>query len=331
MIRIAVDAMGGDYAPDAVVNGAITVAKANANVEIILVGQLDKLPKAEDLPKNIVLEEAKTVMAMDESVENLRKKRDSSIWVATKMVKDGKADAIVSAGSTGAQMASSLLLLGRVKGITRPAIGCILPNGKGGVMLLDTGANVEISAEQYLQFAYMGVVAGEYILKKPNPRIALLSNGTEEHKGTDAVVEAHQLLKNADINFVGNIEARSVITDEMDVIVTDGFTGNVLLKSCEGVAKSIMDLMKIEFKSSFRSTLGALLVKPALMRLKKMMDYKEVGGSPLLGVNGVSVVCHGSSDARAIEQAIKVAIRLHEEKFIDALKAKTATLVKEEA
>ena len=184
-VRIAIDAMGGDLAPKALVDGAVKAATVNPDVQIILVGQPDKLPQEGSLPNNVTIEEAASVMAMDESVENLRKKRDSSIWVATKMVKEGRADAIISAGSTGAQMASALLLLGRIPGITRPGICTVFPTITGGSILLDIGANLEIDVEQYLQFAVLGKVAAQALLKVENPTIGLLNNGTEEHMGPD--------------------------------------------------------------------------------------------------------------------------------------------------
>ncbi len=242
-VRIAIDAMGGDLAPKALVDGAVKAATVNPDVQIILVGQPDKLPQEGSLPNNVTIEEAASVMAMDESVENLRKKRDSSIWVATKMVKEGRADAIISAGSTGAQMASALLLLGRIPGITRPGICTVFPTITGGSILLDIGANLEIDVEQYLQFAVLGKVAAQALLKVENPTIGLLNNGTEEHKGTDKLVEAHHLLKQSGLNFIGNYEARDLMSGNVNVIVTDGFTGNAVLKTSEGLAKTFMGLL----------------------------------------------------------------------------------------
>lgn len=319
-VRIAVDAMGGDLAPQALVDGALQAAARYKDVQVILVGQPERLPDAADLPENVVIEPAATVMAMDESVENLRKKRDSSIWVATKMVKEGRADAVISAGSTGAQMAAALLLLGRIPGITRPAICTVFPTVNGGSVLLDIGANLELEAEQYVQFALLGSLAAQTMLKRENPTVGLLNNGTEEHKGTDKLIEVHQLLKKAPLNFVGNYEARELMSGNVDVIVTDGFTGNAILKTAEGIGKTMMAMLKEQLSASFSRKMGALLVKPGLDHIKGILDYKKYGGAPLLGVNGISVVCHGSSDAETIECAVGQARELHNSGFIGSIR-----------
>jgi len=316
--------MGGDLAPKALVDGAVKAA-ADPDVQIILVGQPDKLPQEQSLPNNVTIEEAATVMAMDESVENLRKKRDSSIWVATKMVKEGRADAVISAGSTGAQMASALLLLGRIPGITRPGICTVFPTLTGGSVLLDIGANLELEVEQYLQFAVLGKVAAQALLNVEDPAIGLLNNGTEEHKGTDKLVEAYQLLKNSGLNFAGNYEARDLMSGKVDVIVTDGFTGNAVLKTSEGLAKTFMNLLKQELTANMRSRMGAALVMPGLKKMKQLLDYKKVGGAPLLGVGGLSLVCHGSSDAEMIASAVKQTMNLHQTGFITAMREQAAS------
>lgn len=323
-IRIAVDAMGGDLAPDALVQGAIKAATESADVQLILVGQPDKLPAEDKLPPNVTVEEAATVMAMDESVENLRKKRDSSIWVATKLVKEGRADAVISAGSTGAQMAAALLLLGRIPGITRPAICTVFPTMQDGAVLLDIGANLELEPEQYVQFALLGKLAAEALLERENPKIGLLNNGTEAHKGTDKLQVAHKLLQQSGLNFIGNYEARELMSGNADVIVTDGFTGNAVLKTSEGLAKTLMGLLKQELTANLGRKIGASLVMPGLKSLKDMMDYKQYGGAPLLGVNGLSLVCHGSSDTDTIFNAIKKTADLCERGFVDKLKVQAA-------
>lgn len=327
-IRIAVDAMGGDLAPDALVQGAIRAAGEIDNVQLILVGQPDKLPAEDKLPANVTVEAAATVMAMDESVENLRKKRDSSIWVATKMVKEGRADAVISAGSTGAQMAAALLLLGRIPGITRPAICTVFPTMKNGSVLLDIGANLELEPQQYVQFAVLGKVAAETLLDRENPTIGLLNNGTEENKGPDKLVEAHKLLKDSGLNFMGNFEARGLMSGDADVIVTDGFTGNAVLKTAEGLAKTLMGMLKDELTANAGRKLGAALVMPGLKRLKETMDYKQYGGAPLLGVNGLSLVCHGSSDADTIFNAVKKTVDLCERGFVEQLQEQAAAFFK---
>lgn len=323
-VRIAVDAMGGDLAPQALVDGALNAAAQYKDVQIILVGQPERLPDAAALPANVVIEPAATVMAMDESVENLRKKRDSSIWIATKMVKEGRADAVISAGSTGAQMAAALLLLGRIPGITRPAICTVFPTVNGGSVLLDIGANLELEVEQYVQFAMLGSLAAQMLLKRDNPTVGLLNNGTEEHKGTDKLIEVHRRLKESPLNFIGNYEARELMSGNVDVIVTDGFTGNAILKTSEGIGKTIMAMLKEELTASLGRKVGGMLVKPGLDHIKSILDYKKYGGAPLLGVGGISVVCHGSSDAVSIECAIKQVRELHNSSFIENIKEQAA-------
>ncbi|MGI6678486.1 MAG: phosphate acyltransferase PlsX [Dehalobacterium sp.] len=319
-MRIALDVMGGDYAPGEIIAGAIQAGKRFPDTEIILVGREDLIQKnGAELPANIRIHHASEVMGMDESVESLRKKRDSSIWVATKLVKDKEAEAVVSAGSTAAQMASALLLLKRIEGIDRPAISTIYPTLQGGKVVLDIGANSNAEAKQLVQFAIMGKTYAEVILKIKNPRVALLSNGAEESKGNDTVVSAHQLLKNTQLNFIGNIEGRDIPAGTYDVAVCDGFTGNVLLKVSEGLGNTLFTLMKREFERDLRVKIGAALLLPALKNIKKMMDYAEVGGAPLLGVKGVSIICHGSSKARAIENAIRVARECVEGRFVEQM------------
>lgn len=318
-IRIAIDAMGGDNAPQAVVDGAVKAAEANKDLELILVGLPGELPNAEQLPKNVFVMECGSVMAMDEPVTNLRQKRDSSIWIATKLVKDGEADAVISCGSTGAQMSAALLLLKRIAGISRPAISLTFPNKRGGSILLDVGANIEVTPEQYQQFGIMGSVAAEILLKRQNPMVALLANGTEPHKGTDSLRKAYELLEDTDVNFKGFMEARTIMSGEVDVIVTDGFTGNVVIKEAEGISKTLMSILKEELMSSAKSKIGALLAKDAFVKVKSILDYKRVGGAPLLGVRGISFVCHGSSDARAVENAVLSAKNCVESKFLEIL------------
>lgn len=306
-MRIAVDAMGGDYAPGEIVSGALQAAEMFPDLELILVGQETVLQKDfPRLPRNVRIHHAAEVMEMDESVEALRKKKDSSIWVATRLVKENEADAVVSAGSTAAQMASALLLLKRIEGIDRPAISTVYPTLRGGKVILDVGANTNVEAKQLVQFALMGKTYAEVILKIPHPRVALISNGSEEGKGNDLVVEAHQLLKNTNLNFIGNIEGRDIPAGEYDVAVCDGFVGNVLLKISEGLGSALFTLLKREFEKDIRGKLGAALLMPGLKNIKKMMDYAEVGGAPLLGVKGVSIICHGSSKARAIQNAVRI-------------------------
>lgn len=305
MVKIAIDIMGGDHAPNEILEGAMLAIAENQDLELILVGSEEAMPSV--LPERVTTHFSQSVMAMDESVENLRGKRDSSIWQATALVKNGEADAIVSAGSTGAQMASALMQLKRITGIDRPAVAVLFPTKAGHKVLMDTGANTSVTARNLKEFAEMGKVYASCVLGIKNPRIALLSNGTEEHKGTELVKEANALLKTTDLNFIGNLEGRDVPYGNYDVMVTDGFSGNITIKVAEGVSAMLMDVIKENFMSNLRSKIGAMLVKPAMKDVKSMLDYRETGGAPLLGVNGVSIVCHGGSDRIAVKNAIKVA------------------------
>ena len=309
-MRIAVDAMGGDHAPEEIIKGVLIAAEKNPEVQLILVGQKERiLPFLTGVkPKNISLYEATEVIAMDEHPANaVRKKKDSSIVVATRLVKLGEADAVVSAGSTGAQMASALLGLGRIKGIERPAIATILPTPEGGKLILDVGANMDATPEQLSQYALMGSIYAEKILKIPKPRVGLLNVGSEEGKGNDLTQKAYGLLKGAQLNFIGNVEGRDVPYGRADVVVCEGFVGNILLKTAEGLAGVLFQQIKEKITSTTVRKLGALAVKPGLKEIAQMMDYAEYGGAPLLGVNGISIICHGSSNAKAILNAIRVA------------------------
>lgn len=308
-MRIALDAMGGDYAPGEIIKGAVKAAQAYPRMEIILVGQSARInPLLANILKNISVLEASEVIGMDEHpAQAVRKKKDSSIVVATRLVKEKKADAVVSAGSTGAQMASALLGLGRVKGVERPGIATVLPTLAGGKLVLDVGANPDAKPEHLLQYAQMGSIYAHHIMGIENPRIALLNIGTEESKGNALTQHAYPLLQASSLNFSGNIEGRDVPYGRADVVVCDGFVGNVVLKTAEGLAGALFELIKDKITSTPVRKLGALAVKPGLKEIARMMDYAEYGGSPLLGVNGISIVCHGSSKEKAIFNAIRVA------------------------
>lgn len=324
-MRIAVDAMGGDFAPQEIIKGALDFLQLRPETELIFVGQEAEIRKhlADGLnSKQFSIVHCREVITMDDHpAAAYRKKKDASITVATRLVRDGKADAIVSAGSTGAQMVAALFGLGRIKGVDRPGIGTVLPTLKGPKLLLDAGANTDCKPENLLQFAQMGRVYAEQILGLKNPKVGLLSNGTEPSKGNDLVIKSHELLKNTagGLNFIGNIEGRDVLSGTCDVLVCDGFTGNIVLKVLEGTAGAIFSLLKEEINESTRSKLGALLMKPALKKMKGRMDYAEYGGAPLLGVQGVSIICHGSSKAPAIKNAIRVALECVENDFVGAL------------
>ena len=318
-MKIAIDAMGGDRAPEIVVEGAILAAR-EYEVTIIFVGQPEAIEQElkkygsrkvygnlSDLKYDIV--PASQVIKMDEHpVEALRKKRDSSISVATRLIKSGEAEAVVSAGSTGAAMAAAKIILGPLKGIKRPAIATILPNHNENLtVVIDAGANVDCDPINLVEFAIMGQIYAEDILGNKSARVGLLSIGEEQTKGNKIIFETHDLLSQAPINFIGNVEGRDVFNGTVDVVVCDGFVGNILLKVTEGVANMIMSAMRTEFNRNVMTQFGAMFVKPALRRFKKRFDDSEYGGAPLLGVKGTFIIAHGGSSANAIKNAVRVA------------------------
>ena len=316
-MKIVVDAMGGDHAPEAVVEGAV-MAASEYNTEIILAGLsetvqtiLDRLDPVHKLPVQVV--HADEVVEMhDLPGKVLRSKRKSSMKIGLGLLKEGKASAFVSAGNTGAVLAYSTVILRPLKGVDRPAIAIQLPTLKGNAILLDAGANVDCKTSQLFQFGIMGHVFAEYILGKENPRVGLLSIGEEDGKGNEIVKEVFQMLKASHINFIGNIEGKEVYRGNADVIVCDGFTGNVALKISESLAEMIGTNFKRMFQNNWASKLGYLLLKPQLDQFKKKVDYSETGGAPLLGVNGVVIIAHGSSSPKAIKNAIHRACELSE-------------------
>jgi glycerol-3-phosphate acyltransferase PlsX len=314
-MKIAVDAMGGDNAPHAVVAGAVHAAR-EFGAGIILVGieqmvqaELKKHPFAKSLP--IEIRNATQVVDMHDSPATVfRRKKDSSIRVANDLVKSGEAVAVISAGHTGAAMATSLFVLGPIEGVERPAIGVFMPTVKGRCIVLDMGANVDCKPNHLLQFAIMGEVFAKHLLKNPNPRVGLLSIGEEETKGNELTKEAFKLITETSLNFIGNVEGRDVMMGKVDVIVCDGFIGNVVLKLSEAVAEAIGVILKENIGDNLIRKLGYFMMKPAFRALKRKMDYAEYGGAPLLGVNGVSIISHGRSSDRAIKNAIRVAMEL---------------------
>lgn len=322
-MRIIVDAMGGDNAPEEIVKGAIGAAR-EFGVDVTLVGQEEavyaclKNEGAEELGDRIRVQNATEVVEMeDDPATILRVKKDSSLAVALNMLKNGEGDACISAGSTGALLAGATLIVKRVHGIRRAALAPVMPNGARGAMLIDCGANVECTPEYLLQFAFMGSFYAKTVLGCPNPRIGLLNVGAEDTKGGDLQKEAFALLKAAgesgSINFIGNVEAREIFFDTVDVVVTDGFSGNIMLKTIEGTAKFISGNLKALLMSGVKSKVGALLAKSKLDDLKKIMDPSEVGGTALLGITKPVIKAHGSSDARAIKNAVNQA-----KKFIES-------------
>ena len=311
-MRIAVDAMGGDHAPREIVRGAIDYALATAADEVLLVGDVPRLEReiaatGRAQPANIRLVDAPEVIGMGEHPATaLRTKRHSSIVVATDLVRNGEADAVVSAGSTGATMAAAVFRLGRIAGIDRPALPAHMLTPTGPVMLLDVGANVDSEAENLVQFAAMGAIFAEHVLHVPSPRIGLLNIGEEIEKGHAMAREAHEKLADADLNFVGNVEAHDMIAHRADVVVCDGFVGNVVIKFFEGITSFIFRALREDLQQGAIAPLALLALKPGFNRMRARFDYERYGGAPLLGVKGVSIVTHGRANARMMENAIRV-------------------------
>ena len=316
-MKIVVDAMGGDHAPEAAVEGAVMAAR-EYETEIVLTGLSDQIHSIlnrldPDHHLSIQVVHADEVVEMHDSPSKvLRSKRKSSMKIGLDLVKEGTASAFLSAGNTGAVLAYSTIILRPLKGVDRPAIAIKLPTLKGDAIILDAGANVDCKTNQLFQFGIMGHVFAEYILGKKNPLVGLLSIGEEDGKGNEIVKEAFQMLKASHINFIGNVEGKEVYRGNADVIVCDGFTGNVALKISESLAEMIGSNLKRLFKSNWLSKLGYLLLKPKLDEFKKKVDYSETGGAPLLGVNGVVIIAHGSSSPKAIKNAINRARELSE-------------------
>ena len=332
-MKLALDAMGGDYAPQEIVLGGLdALSQYDFMEKLYLVGKRDAieavLKEAEkdrkiDYTKLEIVEANEVIEMDDHPATAYRRKKDASITVATRLVREGTADAVVSAGSTGGQMVAALFGLGRIKGVHRPAIGCIIPTYEGGKLLVDSGANTNVDENNLVQFAQMGSIYMNCVMGMENPRVGLINNGSEETKGSELTQAVYQRLKEMpDLNFVGNLEGRDVPFGHADVMTCDGFTGNVVLKTMEGMAKVIMEMLQEEVYASTRGKVGGMLLKPSLRNLKKKMDYAEYGGAPLLGVNGVSVVCHGSSKARAVFKAIEVANTCCESRFVEKIKGK---------
>lgn len=306
-MRIAVDALGGDYAPKAIIEGIKVAAEQLPNDTFIVIGQDEKsIPQ---MPNIVFRKAIEMIGSEDEPVKAVRTKKDSSIVIGCRLVKEKEADVFISAGNTGALMAAGLLYTKRLKGVERPALAPVFPTLCGkGILVLDVGANAEAKPEQLHQYAYMGSVYAEKVLGFKNPRIGLLNIGAEPGKGTELTKATYHLMENeARIRFVGNIEARELFYSPCDVIVCDGFSGNLLLKTTEGVAKAIFDQLRAEFTKSFLTKLAAVILKPGLRRFKNKLDYKEHGGAPLLGLAGPVIKAHGSSDSRAIYNAVRQA------------------------
>ena len=314
-MRIYADAMGGDNAPEAPVRGAAEALRRFPDLTVVLAGDKGKieplLADCADIRSRLVLEDAPEVITNHESpVMGVRRKVNSAVVKGMLAVRDGQADGFVSAGSTGAVLAGAMFRLGRIPGVERPALAPLLPNGKGFFLLIDCGANVDCQPEYLFQFGVMGNAYMRGVMGIPEPRVGLINIGAEAEKGNDLVKKAYPLMEKAPYKFVGNVEAREITAGQADVLVCDGFSGNLILKFMEGVAGTLIGMIKKELLSDFRGKAAGLLGKPAFRRVKKAMDYSEVGGAPLLGVRGAVVKAHGSSNAHAFANAIAQCMKM---------------------
>ena len=328
MLRIAVDAFGGDYAPEQIVEGALLAAELD-NVQIILTGderRLKALVGGKAGGSRLEIVHAPDVVHMDEEpVAAVRAKPDSSLVQGAKLVRQGQAQALVSAGNTGATLAAALFNIGRIKGVERPAISTIMPTATGFTLLLDVGANADCRPNQLVQFAQMGSIYASEVLKVHSPRVGLLNVGHEPGKGNQLAKEVYTLLQDAAVNFIGNVEGRESPAGHVDVVVCDGFVGNIVLKFAEGLGSTLLGMIKEEAKRSLVATAGALLMKPGFRRIKKRMDPNEYGGAPLLGINGVVIIAHGGSNAKAIYNAIRVAREGVQNRYVEIIAERMAT------
>jgi glycerol-3-phosphate acyltransferase PlsX len=332
MWRIAVDAMGTDLAPHPEVEGAVLAAQAGL-AEVILVGQEDRLKQelarhkgSARLPIQVV-HASEAVTMEDAAAKAFRRKRDSSMRVAARLVRDGQADGMVSAGNTGAVMTTVKIVLGALEGVDRPALAAVFPNSAGKTtVLVDVGANVDCKPIHLEQFAVMGEIYYRVIFGVPRPRVGLLSIGSEDHKGNDLTREALPALRKLPLDFIGNVEGRDLYNGRVDVIVCDGFIGNVALKISEGMVEAISSLLREAFSSNLSSKAGYLLSRKALAGFKKRLDYSEYGGAPLLGVKGVALIAHGGSNAIAIKNAIRVAAEFVEGRINEKIERELATV-----
>jgi glycerol-3-phosphate acyltransferase PlsX len=325
MIRVAVDALGGDRGPGEIVHGAVD-ARADG-LEPVLVG-----PASLDGNGLPLIEASESIGMDDHAVNSVRAKPDSSLVRAVRAVADGEAEAVVSAGNTGAMLAASLLHIHRLPGVFRPAIAIVIPTKVGRSVLIDAGANADARPEHLVQFAHMGAVFAEEILEIRDPEVRLLSIGEEPEKGNQLALEAHELLRDAEhLRFAGNTEGRTLLEGDADVIVTDGFTGNVALKTIEGTVKSLLDALRDELESSARGRLGGALIRPAARGLRARLDPETYGGGYLLGLNGLVVVAHGSSTRVAIANAIRLAARGVDHRVVERLRERVSPGVLESA
>jgi glycerol-3-phosphate acyltransferase PlsX len=322
-VRIAIDAMGGDHAPALIVKGALEAAAEWKDTELLLVGDTPQIEShiAGARPANITIVHAGDVIGPDdEPVKAVRRKKDASMVVAGRLVREGGAEAMLSAGNTGALMTTGLLIVGRIDGIERPALAPMLPTMDDvGVLALDLGANMDAKPEHLLQYAIMGSIYRSKVHGLDKPRVGLLNVGTEAMKGNELTKAAFELLESAPVHFIGNVEARDVLIRNCDVLICDGFAGNIMLKAMEGTATMVMRSVRDALTSTWLTKLAALTVKPKLQLLRAKMDYKEHGAGPLLGVNGLVMKCHGSSDAKAVRNAIGKARTAVQNRLVESI------------
>ena len=325
-MKIAIDGMGGDNAPAEIVSGVIKAMEEFKDIEFYITGPEDAIKK--EIAKNnysgnnIIIIDAKEVITTNEHpVMAVRRKKDSSLCKALNLVKEGTCDAVISAGSTGAFLAGCTFIVGRIKGIKRPALAPVMPGKNGSFIIVDAGANVDSKPEYLVQFAHMGKEYYKGVLNGENPSVGLVNIGEEAEKGNDLTKETFKLLSEEKLNFIGNIEPRDITKGDVNVIVCDGFAGNTILKMYEGTASTIMKVIKEEVMASgIVSKIGAVLLKPVFNNIAKRFDYKEYGGAPFLGVDGICIKAHGSSDARAFKSAIKQAKMFYDNKVLDKIK-----------
>ena len=334
-MKIFVDAMGGDFAPQAPVEGAIEALRRYPQLEVVLAGVIPEIEKflvsCDDVRSRITLLDAPEVITNDESpVMGVRRKVNSATVKGMLALREKEVDGFVSAGSTGAVLAGGMFRLGRIPGIERPALAPLMPNGKGHFLLIDCGANVDCKPEYLVQFGVMGDAYMRGVMGMEKPRVGLVNIGAESEKGNALVKATYPMMETAPYHFVGNVEARDITGDVADVMVTDGFCGNLILKFMEGLAGTLLGIIKTEIMGDFQSMIGGLLAKPAFKRVKKLMDYTEVGGAPLLGVQGAVVKAHGSSNAHAISCAIGQVIRMVDGQVVQTIEKGVAALIPQE-
>lgn len=323
-MKIIIDVMGNDYGVEEVVKGSIDAVNEFGDIEVILVGLEEEIKRALDKleydKSKVTIKHASEVISNEEEpVRAIRKKKDSSMVLGARLLKDGEGDGFLSTGSTGALFASGIFIIGRLQGVDRGAISITYPTFKGYSLLLDTGANVDSKPEYLYQFAKMGKIYMEEIMDKENPKIGLINIGVEEGKGNKLVRETYELLKDSNLNFIGNIEARDLLKGEADILICDGFIGNIVLKVTEGTAMGIVSMLEEKFSKNLKTKLAAGLMMPELKELGEFMDYREVGGAPILGIKKPVFKAHGSSDSYAVKNAIKRLIEFKNKDIIDSI------------